>query len=331
MENQRPKTKLIGVSLRGIAMGAADVVPGVSGGTIAFITGIYEELLETISGFNFGLVKTWRKEGFKAMWSKGNFSFLAALFLGILISIASLSVLIEFLITEHPIQVWAFFFGLIIASIWLVGKSITKWNPTLITALIAGTVIAYFITTIPPVEDNSNLFYIFICGSIAVCAMILPGISGSFILLLLGAYQSVLGAVSQLISALKAGNWDLVFSNGLILTVFVLGCLIGLISFSKLLNWLFKKAHQVTIALLTGFLIGSLNKIWPWKEVLEFRMKHAGEPNEELVPVLERNISPAHFTELNHQPNYLLFAILLMLFGISLILVLEKFGSKKKV
>lgn len=331
MENRTPKNKLLGVGLRGIAMGAADVVPGVSGGTIAFITGIYEELLETIAGLNFGLIRTWKKEGFKACWEKGNFSFLTALFFGILISIASLSVLIEFLLVNHKIQLWSFFFGLILASIWLVGKTVKKWNLTTISGLIFGTITAFLITTIAPVEDSSDLLYIFICGTIAICAMILPGISGSFILLLLGAYTSVLGAVSNLISALKASNWELVLSNGLVLIVFCIGCLVGLLSFSRLLNWLFKKAHQLTIAILTGFLIGSLNKIWPWKEVLEFRIKHAGEPNQELVPVLERNISPAHFTELSHQPNYLLFAILLMLFGITLIIVLEKFGSKKKV
>jgi putative membrane protein len=328
--SQRKSTKsLVGVALRGIGMGAADVVPGVSGGTIAFITGIYEELLETIAGLNFGLIRTWKKEGFKAMWKQGNFSFIAALFLGIIISIASLAVLIEFLLENYTIQLWSFFFGLIIASVWLVGKTIKTWNLTTIAGLIFGTISAYLITTIAPVEDSTNLLYIFICGAIAVCAMILPGISGSFILLILGAYTTILGAVSNLISALKTSNWDLVFSNGLILVVFVIGCIVGLLSFSKLLNWLFKKAHQITIAILTGFLIGSLNKIWPWKEVLEFRLKHAGEINEEKIPVLEKNILPETFTSIYGEPNFLIQATLYMLLGLALITVLERFGKKK--
>lgn len=329
MSDSYSKKSFLAVALRGIGMGAADVVPGVSGGTIAFITGIYEELLETIAGLNFGLIRTWKKDGFKAMWKKGNFSFLAALFLGIIISIASLAVLIEFLLVHYKIQLWSFFFGLILASIWLVGKTVTKWNVRTISGIIFGTISAYLITTIAPVEDSTNLFYIFICGSIAICAMILPGISGSFILLLLGAYTSVLGAVSNLIGALKLSNWDVVFSNGLLLTVFALGCLVGLLSFSKLLNWLFKKAHQVTIAILTGFLIGSLNKIWPWKEVIEFRVKHAGEMNEELVPVVERNITPTLFSKLTNEPNFFVQAFLLMLVGLALIILLEKFGKKK--
>lgn len=329
MSEPKSTKSLVGVALRGIGMGAADVVPGVSGGTIAFITGIYEELLETIAGLNVGLIRTWKKDGFKAMWQRGNFSFLAALFLGIIISIASLAVLIEFLLENYTIQLWSFFFGLILASIWLVGKTVKTWNLTTIAGLILGTISAYLITTIAPVEDSTNLFYIFICGAIAVCAMILPGISGSFILLLLGAYTTILGAVSNLISALKASNWDLVFSNGLILVVFVIGCIIGLLSFSKLLNWLFKKAHQVTIAILTGFLIGSLNKIWPWKEVLEYRLKHAGEITEEKIPVLEKNILPDTFTSIYGEPNFLLQATLFMLLGLALIIVLERFGKKK--
>lgn len=319
-----------GIALRGIAMGAADVIPGVSGGTIAFITGIYEELLETISGLNFGLIKTWRSEGFKAMWKAGNFGFLFALFAGIIISIASLSILIEHLLEFYPIPLWSFFFGLIVASVWLVGKTVNKWNLSSILGLISGTILAYYITIMAPLADSTNLFYIFICGSIAVCAMILPGISGSFILLLLGAYTTVLGAVSGLLKALKAGEWDMVISSGLIIFVFAIGCVIGLISFSKLLNWLFKKAHNLTIAILTGFLIGSLNKIWPWKETLTWFTKHAGEANEEKVPLIQRNISPNLFTEITNLDNQLWMAITFAILGLGLIIVLEKFGKKSQ-
>lgn len=338
---QKEKKSFLGVALRGLGMGAADVVPGVSGGTIAFITGIYEELLETISGLKFGLIKTWRKEGFKAMWAEGNFSFLLALFTGIIISIASLAILIEHLLATYPIHLWAFFFGLIIASVWLVGKTVTKWNPLNISGLVLGTAAAYFITVMAPSQGSSSLIYIFFCGTIAICAMILPGISGSFILLLFGAYTTILGAVSGAISALKASNWDLVFSNGAIIAVFMIGCLIGLISFSKLLNWLFKKAHDLTVAILTGFLIGSLNKIWPWKRIVAHFTKHEGEPNEEIVPLVEQNILPDAYPEAARQFNasyggnlpedhFMWMSIVLALVGFGIIIVLDRFGAPKK-
>ncbi|WP_027420486.1 DUF368 domain-containing protein [Crocinitomix catalasitica] len=323
------KNSLFGVGLRGIAMGAADVVPGVSGGTIAFITGIYEELLETISNLNFGLIRTWRKDGFKAMWKIGNFNFLFSLFAGILISIASLAIFIEFLLETYPIQLWSFFFGLILASVWLVGKTVEKWNPKTILGLIGGTLVAYLITGITPSAESTNLLYIFISGSIAICAMILPGISGSFILLLLGAYTTVLGAVSGAISALKESAWPLVVDNGIIIAVFALGCLIGLITFAKGLNWLFKKALNLTIAILTGFLIGSLNKIWPWKETITSFIKHPGEANEEIVPLVQQNISPAHFATLNNTESLLIYAILFAIVGFALIITIEWFGKKK--
>lgn len=327
----KKKKRPIGLALRGLAMGAADVVPGVSGGTIAFITGIYEELLETISNLNLGLFRTWKKEGFMAMWKQGNLNFLLALFIGIGISVVSLSVFIEFLLETYPIHLWSFFFGLIIASVWLVGKSVKKWNSWCVIGLVLGTIAAYFISTLTKSEDSDSLFYIFICGSIAICAMILPGISGSFILLLLGAYTTVLGAVSAIVTALKNSNWEVVFSNGLLLVVFLVGCLVGLISFSKLLNWLFKKAHDITVAVLTGFLIGSLNKIWPWKETLDFFVKHKGEANEKIVPTLERNISPELYTQLNNgAPSYLIHAILLAISGCLLIILLDYFGRKNK-
>lgn len=324
------KKSFLGLATRGLAMGAADVIPGVSGGTIAFITGIYEELLETISNLNFGLLRIWKQDGFKAMWIKANFNFLFSLLLGIFVSIASLAMLIEYLLVQYPIHIWSFFFGLILASVWLMGKTVKQWKVNNIIGLIAGSVFAFWITLIAPTEGSESLLYIFICGSIAICAMILPGISGSFILLLLGAYTTVLGALSNLLSAFKHGQWDLVFSNGTILVVFALGCLVGLISFSKVLNWLFKKAHNLTIAILTGFLVGSLNKIWPWKEVLEYRIKHAGEANEEMIPVVEKNISPANFTSVTNEPNHLLAACLLALFGVALIVVLDKVGNKKE-
>ena len=338
---EKSQKKALGVVIRGVAMGAADVVPGVSGGTIAFITGIYEELLESISGLNLGLLKTWKKDGFKAMWIKGNFSFLFALFAGIIVSIMSLAVLIQFLLKAYPIQLWAFFFGLIIASVWLVGKTVKKWSAMPIIGLILGAIAAYFITIMAPTQESSNLFYIFISGSIAICAMILPGISGSFILLLLGAYTTILGAVSGMMSTLKSGEWDLFFNHSTIIGVFIAGCLVGLISFSKLLNWLFKKVPDVTVAILTGFLIGSLNKIWPWKETITFFTKHVGEANQEQVPLVQNNVSPELFSELIQKSNiengtnlstenHFLISIILALAGIAFIILLDYFGNRKK-
>jgi putative membrane protein len=186
------------ISLKGMSMGAADVVPGVSGGTIAFISGIYEELLNSISSFNFGLIKVFKKEGIKAVWEKLNGNFLAALFVGIFISIISLAKLIESLLENHPVLIWSFFFGLVLASIIYVGKQITKWNLGSFVLLILGALIAYYITTLNPmVSENSSPWFLFLSGMIAICAMILPGISGSFILVLLGAYKPVLNAVNN--------------------------------------------------------------------------------------------------------------------------------------
>ncbi len=295
------------LSLKGIAMGAADVVPGVSGGTIAFITGIYEELLETINSVNLSALKKLKTEGLKGFWKHINGNFLIALFLGIAISIISLAKLITHLLEHHAVLLWAFFFGLIISSIYLVGKKIAKWDISKIIGLIVGTAIAFYITLLPPMENPNALWYVFISGAIAICAMILPGISGSFILLLLGSYEMVLGAIK-----------DVKLS---IIAVFALGCLTGLLSFSKLLNWMFKKHYDLTIAVLTGFLIGSLNKIWPWKTTISTRTNSHGE----IVPFMQENILPNHFDGNPH----LLPAIGMAVFGLALIIVLEKVASKK--
>jgi putative membrane protein len=322
----KEKKSFIGLVARGLGMGAADVVPGVSGGTIAFITGIYEEFLETISNLNFGLIKIWRKEGFKAMWEKMNGRFLLAIFLGVGISVVSLAKILEYLLENHDILLWSFFFGLILASVWLVGKSIDKWNVLNISGLILGAVTAYIITITSPASGSESLLYIFICGAIAICAMILPGISGSFILLLLGAYTTVLGSVSGLLDALKAKDWGALTSNGLTMAVFMIGCVFGLIAFSKLLNWLFKKSKNLIIAILTGFLIGSLNKIWPWKETTLWGIDRHGEE----IPIIQQNILPGQYTTLSGEPNQFIVAIMLMLVGLALIIALDYFGNRDK-
>ena len=294
------------LSLKGVAMGAADVVPGVSGGTIAFITGIYEELLNTINAVNFDALKTLKQEGLKSFWKQINGNFIVALFLGIGISIASLAKLITYLMANQAILLWSFFFGLIIASIYLVGKKITKWNLSKIIGLLIGTSVAFYITLLPPIENPDALWYVFISGAIAICAMILPGISGSFILLLLGSYELVLTSIKDL--------------KLTIIAVFGAGCIVGLLSFSKLLSWMFKKYHDLTIAILTGFLIGSLNKIWPWKVTISNRTNSHGK----VVPFMQDNVLPTDFIG---DPQIGL-AIVMVIVGLGLILLLERFSSK---
>ena len=297
------------IGLKGMAMGAADVVPGVSGGTIAFISGIYEELLIAISNVNLSLLKTLKTSGVKAAWKQLNGSFLAALFLGIFVSIVSLAKVIKHLLESQPILLWSFFFGLVLASIIYIAKQITDWNFKAFLVLIIGAVIAYFITTLNPlISGNSSSLFVFVAGAIAICAMILPGISGSFILVLLGAYKPVLEAVN---------NRD--FKT---ILVFMAGAVVGLLTFSKVLKWLFKNHKNLTLAVLTGFIIGSLNKIWPWKETLTWRNNSRGLE----VPFNQQSISPFSFDE---DPQ-LIMAIAFAVLGFVLILGMEKLAIKKQ-
>jgi len=297
------------IGLKGMAMGAADVVPGVSGGTIAFISGIYEELLGSISNINISLFKTLKEEGFKKAWSQLNGNFLASLFIGILVSLLSLAKGISWLLENQPILLWSFFFGLVLASIIYIAKQVTKWNIIAIVLTIFTTVLAYYITTLNPLvtEENTSPFFMFLSGAIAICAMILPGISGAFILVLLGAYKPVLAAVS---------NRDIKM-----IAIVGAGVIVGLLTFSKVLKWLFKNYKNYTLVALTGFVVGSLNKIWPWKEVLSYRTNSHGEK----VPFNEASISPFSY---DGDPQLLL-SIILALIGFSLILLLEKLAVKK--
>lgn len=296
------------IMLKGMAMGAADVVPGVSGGTIAFISGIYEELLGSISNVNLKLLKTLQKEGFASAWRQINGNFLASLFVGIFISIVSLAKMISWLLIHHPILVWSFFFGLVLASIIYIAKQVTQWNLVSGILLILGAILAYYITTLNPlVSEHSSMSFMFLAGAIAICAMILPGISGSFILVLLGAYKPVLAAVN---------NRD--FTT---ITFVGLGAIIGLLTFSKVLKYLFENYKNYTLVVLTGFIIGSLNKIWPWKKVLTYRTNSHGEQ----VPFNELSISPFSY---DGNPQ-LMYATVLAIIGFGLILLLEKLAVKK--
>jgi putative membrane protein len=259
---QRRFLDYVVISLKGIAMGAADAVPGVSGGTIAFISGIYEELITTISSINLSLFKTLKNEGLIAFWKQLNGNFILALILGILVSYLSFMRIAKYLIEYHPILIWSFFFGLIVASIFFVGKQIKTWNIPIIISLILGALAAYYVTTLPSMASNDQPTFLFFAGALAICAMILPGISGSFILVILGAYKTLSDALHDF-DIKKVG-------------MFTLGAFIGLLSFSHVLKWLFKHYHNITLALLTGIIFGSLNKIWPWKEVLTWSENSSG-------------------------------------------------------
>ncbi len=296
--------------LRGCAMGAADVVPGVSGGTIAFITGIYEELIDSIKSIDLQAIKLLFQFKIAEFWKKINGNFLISVILGIGISIFSLAKLMTWLLENHPIYIWSFFFGLIIASSALVAKEIKKWNIFTAISLVIGAAIAYWITVMTPSETPDSWWFIILSGAIAICAMILPGISGAFILLLMGKYTYILGAVSY-------------FEIGILL-LFAIGAIVGIISFSHLLSWLLKHHHTATVSLLTGFMVGSLNKVWPWKETLKtYTDSHGVEK-----ALVESNISPAHFGELTGNDPLLWQAILMCVIGFLLIWGIETLGRK---
>lgn len=291
---------------KGVAMGSADVVPGVSGGTIAFISGIYEELLDSINAIDGKALKLLLAREFKAFWDKINGTFLLVLFSGIAISVLSLAKLLTFLLTTYPIHLWSFFFGLIIISSILVVREVKQWKAVNFVSLIIGVIAAYFITELSPSETPTAWWFIMLSGSIAICAMILPGISGSFILLVLGKYEFI-------ITAIKDRDYAVIFTFGL-------GCIIGLLSFSKGVSWLLKKYHDLTVALLAGFMIGSLNKVWPWKIPLGFRINSHGEQ----VVTFTKNILPAGYYEKVGENPFLFQAILFMALGIFVVVAIEK-------
>ena len=308
------------ITLKGLAMGAADVVPGVSGGTIAFISGIYQELIDSINNVNVSVLKTLKKDGLKAAWKQVNGSFLLALLTGIGISILTFSKVITHLLETQPILVWSFFFGLIIASITLIWKEITSWKLVDTLFLLIGITVSYYITIARPVSSPDSYWYLFLSGFIAIIAMILPGISGAFILLLMGSYETVIGTINTFREGLTTANSEILVSALLKLGVFALGCIIGLKSFSKVLHWMFEHHKNTTLTLLVGFMVGSLNKVWPWKQVLETRINSHGE----VVPYIDKSILPQNF---DGDPKIVM-AIVLAILGFVLIFGMEKMASK---
>ena len=298
------------LTLKGMAMGAADVVPGVSGGTIAFISGIYEELIDSLNNFNMKAIVVWRKEGTPALWNHLNGTFFLFLFGGIGISIFTLSKVVIYLLETYPVLLWSFFFGLVIASVWMVGKSVKKWSVGTIVTLIIGIAIAFWISSIQTTASVDSKWYIVLSGAIAICAMILPGISGSFILILMGSYHIVYGAIGDL-------NW-------MIIGLFAIGCIIGLFSFARVLKFLFTRFKDLTITLLTGFMIGSLYKVWPWK--IEIGDKPLVIHSDGREDWMMENVLPGNFTG----DAQMWLAIACAVGGFLIIFILERFAPKEK-
>ena len=298
-------SRYIVLALKGCAMGMADVVPGVSGGTIAFISGIYEELLDSIRSVDATALRLLLRFRLAEFWRHIHGRFLLPVLLGIAVAIFSLARLMTYLLTNQPIAIWSFFFGLIVASALLVARQIGRWDWRTVLAFAVGAAAAWWITVATPAETPDDWWFVMLSGAIAICAMILPGISGAFILLLLGKYQYIMHAV---------GEFDIP-----VIAVFVIGAAAGIISFSHLLSWLLKHWHDVTVAVLMGFMVGSLNKVWPWKETVETYLDSHGVAQ----PLVQNNIAPGTFEQLTGQPSLLVQAILLGIVGFLVIYGIE--------
>ncbi len=253
--------KNIMVAVKGACMGAADVIPGVSGGTIAFIMGIYDEFVGSLASVNMEALRLFFGGKFKAFWKHINGSFLLSLIIGIGCSVVALAGLMQYLLSSHPIQTWAFFFGLIVASSLFIIRGIKGWKLREILFMIFGIILGVVICTLTPTQTPDGLWFIFLSGAIAICAMILPGISGSFILLILGKYEYIMGAISDLVSGVNIGQ------NLVIIGIFAIGAIAGILAFSKFLHWLLARWQKETMIVLAGFIIGSLVKVWPWSNM----------------------------------------------------------------
>ena len=308
-------SRYILLALKGCAMGMADVVPGVSGGTIAFISGIYEELLDSIRSVDATALKLLLKGRFAELWRHINGRFLLPVLAGIAVAIFSLARLMTYLLENHPIAIWSFFFGLIVASVILVARQVGRWNGQTVLSFAVGAAAAWWITVATPAETPETWWFILLSGAIAICAMILPGISGAFILLLLGKYKFIMQAVADL--------------NIPVMAIFVVGAAAGIIAFSHLLSWLLKHRHDLTVALLMGFMVGSLNKVWPWKQVVETYVDSHGK----VQPLVETNVMPGTFETLRGEPALLGEAVILCVAGFLTIYgieVLARFISSRK-
>jgi putative membrane protein len=299
--------------LKGMGMGAANVIPGVSGGTIALITGIFERIINAIKSFDGNAIKLLYRRRFRELFNYIDFYFLVAIFSGMIISIITLARLFEYLFGNYPVLIWSYFFGLILASVYYVGKTVSKWSVSVVITFIVGAVVAIFVSFMNPATQNDSFFYLLICGVVAICSMILPGLSGSFVLMLMGNYNLVMiDAVNEI--------------NVKVLIPVAIGCVVGLLAFSHFLSWVFKKYRNQTISLLTGFILGSLSILWPWKNPI-FQMDALGNP---LVKNGKQIVQGYDFTLPESINLELFFAIGLIVLGILSIVLIEKYASVKR-
>jgi putative membrane protein len=302
----------LALTLKGFVMGAANVIPGVSGGTIALITGIFEKLIHSLKSVDHIALSYILKGKFRSFASHINFSFLLAVFSGAVISIFTLARLLAWLFEFYPVYIWSYFFGLILASVWFVGKTVGKWGPFVTLFFITGVGLAIWISSMSPAQGNEGFFYLVLCGTVAVCSMILPGLSGSFILILMGNYELV---------AIEAVNE---FRLEILLPVFI-GIVLGLLAFSHFLSWIFRKFRNITLASLTGFIAGSLVILWPWKNPVH-RVDEFGYTvfKTDGTPVIQNYIKyiPETFT------REVLIAIVLMISGYLTIWLIEQIADK---
>ena len=294
---------------KGLCMGAADIVPGVSGGTVAFITGIYEELVDAIRSFDLNFVRNLVQLKFAEALSGVHLRFLLCLLLGVVSAIVSMAQLIHYLLAEHPVEIWSLFFGLIAASIYVVGKQIDPMDQATAGCIIIGAIVTYFLVDMIPVSTPETLGFVFLCGAIAICAMILPGISGAFLLLMLGKYEYVTGALKN----------PFVADNAIIIIVFIAGACVGIVVFSRVLHYLLHRWHAFTIAVLTGFMIGALRKVWPWKETVESTIIRGKE-----YILRQENVLPDAFTSM------VAFDAALMIAGAAVVLLLDRVSRSEK-
>jgi putative membrane protein len=304
-KNQPSYKYYILLTLKGFCMGASDVIPGVSGGTIAFILGIYEDLIQSIKSIDLNFLKTLLTFKFNDLFRNPSLRFLVALGLGILSAILSLARVLSWLIQTHPVLIWSFFFGLVLASVFAVGHHLKTWNLAMVLSLFCGASGAYLLVGIVPLSTPDAPWFLFLCGAVAICAMILPGISGSFILVLLGKYFYILEAVNQ--------------RNLVTLFLVTVGAGFGLISFVRILNWLFKHFHDLTIAVLTGLMLGALRKVWPWKETV----KSITDSQGHTIPISQVNILPAHWDV------QVTWAVCLMALGFFIVVILSRLARDK--
>jgi len=299
------------VFIKGMMMGAADIVPGVSGGTIAFITGIYERLLNALKMLLPAFFTLTKSKQLKRFIDETDLIFLITLFSGILVSVASLAKIISYLMVHFPVPLWSGFFGLILASVFVVAKDVKQWSFLLVVYLLLGVLVAWGVTQLSPASIEKSTLTIFFSGMLAICAMVLPGISGSFILVILGSYSWVLGAI-------KHFEWST-------LGLFLAGCFIGLLSIANVLSWAFEKYKDITLSILTGFMLGAMVKVWPWKEVISYRENSQGT----LIPLIEEPIMPATYEAITGSDAQLVLAIFCASIAATTVYLLARYAGKK--